>query len=200
MSIQRPIIFIHGAGASPQSFQYLTEHLDTEHIYFQWDVNKHSLDECVTKLLFLIARVGECHLIGHSLGGIIAYVASKTTAVKSVTTIATPFGGCYVPWWIRWLNWNSCFMRNIDPNNPIILEAQEQSWGTPTHIMVATSGTHPLILEPNDGVVTVQSQLSPLWFADELNYYNLNHFEVLLCPAALRHIEYFITQVENDLR
>ena len=99
-----PVLFIHGAGGTPQDWRYFIEHLDRTK-YQPWvyyyptglpiDISAAWLNDFVEALH---ARYGFSRLIvtGHSMGGLVAHrfiALNSRDYVKALVTFATPWGG-----------------------------------------------------------------------------------------------------------
>jgi pimeloyl-ACP methyl ester carboxylesterase len=181
------ILYIHGANATPQSFNFikaqLPKHKSTDVVY-----NAHDpLDDLIE-----IAEAnmdGPTHIVGHSLGGIIAVALSQRVPDKvlSVSTLATPFGGSEAATRASILMPFDTFLRNINTRNPTLREIIQIGPRVPTMNVITTAGNNAFESRPNDGVVTIDSQVA---FTGNIQYkVNLNHFEVLLAPATVNLIE-----------
>jgi len=186
---------IHGAGATARSFTWLEEnlqrHLDSRSIGHLSHALDEPLDDIIARFrAYLDGRTGYQHdLIGHSLGGVIAVALSDHPAVRRVVAIAAPFGGSRAANVFRWFSASPLF-ESIRPENAVLrrlrgMEAPQ----APTLCIVATSGL-PHIHEPNDGVLTVQSQ-SAIHGAT-MEYVDASHYEVLMTPRTIGVIAEFL--------
>ena len=99
-----PVLFVHGAGSTPQDWRYFIEHLDRSR-YQAWayyyptglpiDVSADWLNRIVTSLH---ARYGfqQLFVAGHSMGGLVArrFIAlNGQDYVKLLVTFVTPWDG-----------------------------------------------------------------------------------------------------------
>lgn len=117
----------------------------------------------------LSAIIAECnlkikepvHVVGHSLGGIIAMYMYNNSNVKSITTLASPIGGIDFHFWTNLMLPNNCFLHDISKHSGIITGINYGKRGNkkPINHLVATKGFSPYIHEQNDGVLTVRSQV-----------------------------------------
>jgi pimeloyl-ACP methyl ester carboxylesterase len=140
------------------------------------------------ELISLKANNEPVRIISHSLGGIVSIIAAQDCPqIKKIVTMGTPFGGSTVAAILRWFVPITLF-QEIQTNSAIIksLKCPE----IPVRSFVTKDGNNPLINEPNDGVVTVKSQLA-LAGPEYINV-NLNHFEVLLSNQVVNDIESFL--------
>jgi triacylglycerol esterase/lipase EstA (alpha/beta hydrolase family) len=181
------ILYIHGANATPDSFNYIKSKLPTHRVsYITYDAN-----DPLESLIELAANaiVEPSHIVAHSLGGVIAVAVSQrySDKVLSVTTMATPFGGSEAATRASVLLPFSTFLKNIHTHNPTLREIIQIGYTVPTTNIVTTAGSNMFEHRPNDGVVTLDSQRA---FNPTRRYeVDTNHFEVLLCPHVIQLIE-----------
>lgn len=188
-----PIWYVHGAGASPRSFAWLSAELpEHEALLFRYD-HAEGVSPCIQRLGREIAAVGRPGLVvGHSLGGLIAAGVADQRQVMGVATLCAPFGGVAGLSLLAMLRSEPLF-RDLAPMNPALrgLRDKLERSGTPHLAIVATSGL-PFIEQPNDGVVTVASQTALPGTA--FHEVALNHFEVLLSDRTVALLRAFIGQ------
>lgn len=183
------IIYIHGAHATPTSFNYikhrLPHHTHTDVVY---DANE-PLDESIDRALLYVDRPS--HIVAHSLGGVIGVALSHAypELVKSVTTMSTPFGGSEVASQVAMFLPFNTFLKNIHVFSPTLQSITRTRQTVPLMSFVTTAGGNSLQPKPNDGVVTVDSQLA---YGSHHIMVDLNHFEVLLCPSVATQIGHFV--------
>ena len=168
-----PVLFIHGAGGTPQDWRYFIERLDRTK-FQAWvyhyptgvpiDASARWLRSFVGSLH---ARYGFQHLVvaGHSMGGLVArrFVALNAAGqdyVKLLVTFATPWGGVplaklgtslgvyAIPSW-RDLVPDSVFLRS--------LHAETMPAGVEHHLFFGYRESGDAW--DSDGVITVASQL-----------------------------------------
>lgn len=187
------IFYIHGANATPKSFSFIKQNLP-EHTFtdFQYDASK--------KLTDTIARAASeittpCHIVAHSLGGVVAVAAAHLVdrgLVKSITTISTPFGGSEAADRFRLVMPFNTFFKNIRTSNPILKAIQTKPLPSPTLNIITTGGRSPFEPLPNDGVVTIASQQILTHSTKAIVPYT--HFEVLLDAGVVDIVSEFIQQ------
>lgn len=192
MSNSKLIWYIHGANSSPLSFSWIKQQLPAHvgrNITYSTD---HPIADTIATLHeTLEAEQQPVHIISHSLGGIIAVsLAQLCRNVKQVVTMSTPFGGCKLADRLRWF-FPSQMFENIYTGNRAITNLHTASTSDiPILSFVTKGGGLQMMHEPNDGVVTVESQLrlsGPRYI--ELP---INHFEVLLSPEVIERTKEFI--------
>ena len=113
------IVYIHGAFASPMSFQRIREQLPSHVATLpEYDVSS-PLTNIISKVEHVIDEMGtDVHLVAHSLGGItVMYLAQNHPRVKSVFTMSSPFGGSKIADSLRWFSGHELY-RTLDSNNP----------------------------------------------------------------------------------
>ena len=188
-----PVLFIHGAGGTPQDFRYFISHLDRSK-YQVWvyyyptglpiELSAHWLNNFVTELQ---QRYGFSHLAiaAHSMGGLVArrFIALNAKGAGQhyrtlLATFSTPFGGVpaarlglslgvyAVPSW-RDLQPESAFLRK--------LHAQPLPAGVHHHIFYAYRDEGGDF--DSDGVISVGSQLAIQ--AEQAHGFRTDHSEIL---------------------
>lgn len=178
------LVYIHGANASPDSFNFIRMKLGGNDLVLKYDSANgfhHNLKSMRTQL----DGIEDIFFIAHSLGGIYAaHLAQHLPGqVQGAVTLATPYGGSKAAEWIKWLLPFNQLLQDIQPHSAAILQAHsirlQQSW---TNI-VTTKGHSSLMMTANDGVVTAASMRyrSDMTFVDV----SANHYEVLLSHHAV---------------
>ena len=129
------ILYIHGANASPLSFNYIKSKLP-KHYAFDVTYDAHDpLDDLIE--LAENHLVEPSHIIAHSLGGIIAVALSQRVSDKvlSVSTLATPFGGSEAATTASILLPFNTFLKNINVRNPTLREIIHTGPKVPTMVI-----------------------------------------------------------------
>jgi triacylglycerol esterase/lipase EstA (alpha/beta hydrolase family) len=85
------IYAIHGAFSSPKIFNYLKNKIDQKYRWHFLDYQHETSG--LADIISSIKPPASAHVVGHSMGGLIALGLSTQTWVKSITTISTPLGG-----------------------------------------------------------------------------------------------------------
>lgn len=199
----KDVWFIHGANASPASFNYIKDALkhDPEFKeYFLVDVSydcQENLASTVKALAASAPKDRQFYIIGHSLGGVIASAVAQRIKhfdlpcnIHGVITMGSPFGGSESVDYLQWLYPQYHLFRSINTRNRLILDLKATGAVVPTLSLVTTSGNNPLFPTANDGVVTVASQRAlPRAKYIQVPY---NHFEVLVNEETVDHIKVFL--------
>ena len=179
------IVYIHGANATGDSFNYIRHHIKHKNEYvIEYDSN----DGFHNNLLSMKEQLKDykdIFFIGHSLGGIYALHLSEylDDKVLGACTLSTPYNGCESAEYIKHFFPHHRLFRDIGPNSdPIKLSKKieiKHSW---TNI-ISIVGSNPLILSSNDGVVTIDSMK---YRSDmELIDLSVNHYEIVLSSKTI---------------
>lgn len=183
------IWYVHGSGASPLSFTWLSRQLPFEARYFSYSIDEPA-EDCVNRLHRLIREEPEpVVVVGHSLGGIIAAsLAGRVCNVSKLVTLCAPFGGLPHAGFASLFN-NSPVFRDLRCYSPVLMDIRDHHFSIPHLAIVADHGL-PHISESNDGVVTLNSQTALA--QTRYHKFDLNHFEVLLSPRVAEIIGAFL--------
>jgi pimeloyl-ACP methyl ester carboxylesterase len=197
MTEKKNILFIHGASSSPLSFSYIKQNLPKHNgLDFAYDSNE-DLEDIIARLVLLLEMAPkELYIVAHSLGGVIATNASYHEVIEvlkiklKLVTISSPFGGSKAATYLRFLFPGYGLFGNVSTTNPAILEIQHQGAKWPTMNIISTAGDSPLLKEPNDGVISVSSQVSLKNCQQKIH--RINHFETLLSDEIIKDIKGYI--------
>jgi pimeloyl-ACP methyl ester carboxylesterase len=184
----RKILYIHGAFSSGLSFKRIQEKLPKhEAIFAQYTVDE-PLEDIIAKVLEQIGDE-EVDIIAHSMGGIVGVaVAQQNERVKSIITMSTPFAGSRVAELLRWISGHELY-RSLNGQNEVLRTLQKTPLHCKHRCVITIVGNNPLMYEPNDGVVSLRSQLA-VPHAEQIQV-SLNHFEVLMSDATVKLIKEF---------
>lgn len=173
------IVYIHGAFSSSLGFTRVIEKLP-EHNRL---TPEYSVSRPAAKVIQDIdAMIKDANvpvtIVSHSLGGIIGVsISQRNPLVNQVITMSTPFGGSKAADLIKWVKPHTLFS-TISTTSPIILEMHHKALRCPVTSIVTTRGDNPMFNEPNDSVVTVESQRALKGaIYHSMNY---NHNEILM--------------------
>ena len=185
--------FIHGANATPISFNYLKDGLaripELNNYIFR-DIVYDCQEDLLAILKVMVKKAPKgvpLYLIGHSLGGVLATAMTKVIQendtgidLRGVATLASPIGGSDSANFLKWIYPKYNLFRNISTSNGVIKGIKAFAPKVPFVVVVTSSGNNPMFPTANDGVVTVLSQKELL----EVTYVEMesNHFEVLVNP------------------
>lgn len=191
-------IYIHGATATAQSFNYIRNSVKGPDLLLEYD-SENGFQNNLAAMSKSIAEYPNQALffIGHSLGGIYALSLAEifSTQILGGVTISTPYGGLEVAPFLKYFVPFNRLLKEIGPTSPPIVHAAEIELSVPWCNIVTTRGNSPWISTPNDGVVTVESQRKHLG----VNYINVaaNHYEVLMDPETVTIVRARIKQANK---
>ena len=181
------IVYIHGANATSESFNYIKNKLGNG-----IDINYDSRNGFKNNLIDMQATLyGQTDLvfIAHSLGGIYSLhlANSMPAAVKGAVTLSTPYGGAEVADYVQYFLPFSRLMRDIGPSSWVMKQTSHIKIQHPWTNIVTVKGQSVFMHEPNDGVVTIASQKHHEDM--ELVEVDYNHYEVVLSDVVVKLIE-----------
>jgi pimeloyl-ACP methyl ester carboxylesterase len=177
------LVYIHGANATSESFNYIRDKLGTG-IDINYD-SRNGFENNLKDMLVGLKDVGNIAFVAHSLGGIYAlHIANAIPKqVLGAVTISTPYGGAEVADYAKYFLPFSRLMRDIGPSSWVMKQAHRIDIQHPWTNVVTVKGQSPFMTEPNDGVVSIASQRH---HADmELVELEYNHYEVVLSDAVV---------------
>jgi len=189
------LVYIHGANATSESFNYIREHVG-QGLAVNYDSRngfEHNLEDMKAQL----ANLKDIVFIAHSLGGIYAlHIANHfPQQVLGAVTLSTPYGGAEVADYAKYFLPFSRLMRDIGPSSWAMKRADNIKIQHPWCNIVTVKGRSPFMLSDNDGVVTLSSQRH---HADmELIDVDYNHYEVVLAPSVIKIIKERIKNIKK---
>jgi len=181
------LVYIHGANATSESFNYIKSKLGTG-IDIDYD-SRNGFENNLKDMQSLLQDHKDLMFIAHSLGGIYSLhlANSMPNAVKGAVTLSTPYGGAEVADYVQYFLPFSRLMRDIGPSSWVMKQSSKIKIQHPWTNIVTVKGQSPFMHEPNDGVVTIASQKH---HADmELVEVDYNHYEVVLAEPVIKIIK-----------
>lgn len=172
------IVYIHGASATSESFNYIRNKLG-QGTPIDYD-SSNGFENNLDAMKLNLANTKDIFFVAHSLGGIYALhlADSMPENVLGAVTLSTPYGGAEVADFVKYFLPFSRLMRDIGPNSWAMKHADKIKIQHPWTNIVTIRGQSPFMLAPNDGVVSIASQK---FHKDmELVEVNYNHYEVVL--------------------
>jgi len=174
-----PVLFVHGAGGTPDNWRYLAEHIDRTKfqawlLYYPSGADLDVIARGAARWLnVLAARYEFQHLavVAHSMGGLVSratinnMIANGDGGLLSVfVSMSSPWNGyaaaasgaehspVVMPMWT-----------DMAPGSPFLdaLYATPLPPQCPYYLFFSYAGHSMLLREANDGTVTVSSQLAP---------------------------------------
>jgi pimeloyl-ACP methyl ester carboxylesterase len=172
------LVYIHGASATSESFNYIRSKLGSG-----IDINYDSRNGFENNLEDMKAQLKDSKniaFVAHSLGGIYSLHLANAMPEKvlGAVTLSTPYGGAEVAEFAKFFLPFSRLMRDIGPSSWAMKQAKQIKIQHPWTNVVTLRGQSPFIPEANDGVVSIASQRH---HSDmELVEVEYNHYEVVL--------------------
>jgi len=178
------IVYIHGASATSESFNYIRSKVGRG-----TDINydsRNGFENNLNDMLATLKEQDDMFFVAHSLGGIYSlHIAnSLPDRVLGAVTISTPYGGAQVAEVAKYFLPFSRLMRDIGPSSWAMTQADTIKIQHPWCNVVTVRGQSPFIPDANDGVVTVKSQQHHVDM--ELVEVDYNHYEVLQSDTVVR--------------
>jgi len=176
------IVFIHGAGCTSKSWNYIIEKLQPE----RYIALEYSIDESFNVNLSKMAHAfGHIHdkkifIVSHSMGGIYAlnlYQMFRHRVVGALS-MSTPYGGSRTADFVKYLYPSYVLFKDVGVKSKPILRCHNITLHIPWTQIVTTVGGVPWHNGANDGVVTLASQRH----RDDMDYIEVevSHHEVLV--------------------
>jgi pimeloyl-ACP methyl ester carboxylesterase len=181
------LVYIHGANATSESFNYIKSKLGTG-LDINYD-SRNGFENNLKDMQTTLQNYKNLVFVAHSLGGIYALhlANSMPESIKGAVTLSTPYGGAEVADYAQYFLPFSRLMRDIGPSSWVMKQASRIKIQHPWTNIVTVTGQSPFIVEPNDGVVTIASQRH---HADmELIEVDCNHYEVVLSDAVIKLVK-----------
>jgi len=172
------LVYIHGASATSESFNYIRSKIG-DGIDINYD-SRNGFEKNLNDMIEQLKDVKDIAFVAHSLGGIYSlHIANAMpNQVKGAVTLSTPYGGAEVAEFAKFFLPFSRLMRDIGPSSWAMKQANKIKIQHPWTNVVTVKGQSPFMHEANDGVVTISSMKH---HADmELVEVDYNHYEVVL--------------------
>jgi pimeloyl-ACP methyl ester carboxylesterase len=181
------LVYIHGASATSESFNYIRSKLGSG-IDINYD-SRNGFENNLSDIMEQLKSVKDIAFVAHSLGGIYSlHIANAMpTQVVGAVTLSTPYGGAEVADYAKYFLPFSRLMRDIGPNSWAFKQADNIKIQHPWTNVVTVKGQSPFMLAHNDGVVTVSSQKHHEDM--ELIEVDYNHYEVVLAESVVKIIK-----------
>ena len=179
------IVYIHGASATADSFNFIREHIKDKNIAIEYD-SAHGFEENLQEMKEVVQKYKDIIFICHSLGGIYALHLADAfpDRVKGAITMSTPYGGAEVADYAKYFLPFSRLLRDIGPSSWPMKQIRQIKIKHPWVNIVSTAGKSPWMNVPNDGIVTIASMKRDEEDLDIIEV-NVNHYEVVISHNVL---------------
>jgi pimeloyl-ACP methyl ester carboxylesterase len=183
------LVYIHGANATADSFNFIRQYIDQKNIAIEYD-SSHSFKENLEEMKEVVKKYKDIVFIAHSLGGIYALHLAKEfpQKIKGAITISTPYGGAEVADYAKYFLPFSRLLKDIGPSSWPMKTANDIEVIHPWTNIVTVSGKSPWMTVPNDGIVTIAS-MKQKSNSMEIIEVNNNHYEVLMSSKVVEIIQ-----------
>jgi predicted alpha/beta hydrolase family esterase len=173
------LVYIHGASATSESFNYIREHIGGKDVVINYD-SRNGFENNLAVIKEQIGTTKNVFFIAHSLGGIYALHLANAIPkqVLGAVTLSTPYGGAECADVVKYFLPFSRLMRDIGPSSWAMKQADKIKIQHPWTNVVTVKGQSPFMHEANDGVVSIASQKHHKDM--ELLEVDYNHYEVVL--------------------
>jgi pimeloyl-ACP methyl ester carboxylesterase len=179
------IVYIHGANATAESFNFIREHIKDKNIAIEYD-SAHGFEENLNEMKVVVQKYTNIIFICHSLGGIYALHLANAfpDRVKGAITMSTPYGGAEVADYVKYFLPFSRLLKDIGPTSWPMQTAKNIKIKHPWINIVSTAGKSPWMNVPNDGIVTIVSMKKHQQDMDIIEV-DVNHYEVVISHRVL---------------
>ena len=182
------LVYIHGASATSESFNYIRSKLG-KGVDIDYD-SRNGFENNLNDMAEQLKGVKDIAFVAHSLGGIYSlHLANMIPErVLGAVTLSTPYGGAEVADFAQFFLPFSRLMRDIGPTSWAMKQAKEIKIQHPWTNIVTVKGQSPFLLNHNDGVVTIASQKK---FSEDMELVEVdcNHYEVVLSEPVINIIK-----------
>jgi pimeloyl-ACP methyl ester carboxylesterase len=179
------IVYIHGASATCESFNYITQNIPAFGMCLGYD-SKNGFKENLSVMSEALKDTDEIFFVAHSLGGIYSLHLAEmfSDKVRGAVTLSTPYGGSQAADYVKYFLPFSRLMRDIGPHSEPMEKINKINIKWPWTNVVTVNGASPFMTEPNDGVVTIAS-MKHLEKKMEIIEMPINHYEVVITDPVI---------------
>ena len=189
------IVYIHGASATAESFNFIREHILEKDLAIEYD-SSNGFENNLEEMKKVIEKYNDVIFICHSLGGIYALHLANLfpNKVKGAVTLSTPYGGAEAADYAKYFLPFSRLMRDIGPNSWPMKTAKNIKVKHPWTNIVSTAGQSPWMNVPNDGVVTISSMKKHAQDMDIIEV-DVNHYEIVISNKVLAIVKDLLKKI-----
>ena len=149
------VVYIHGASATAESFNYIRDHIKEKDIAIEYD-SANGFENNLKEMELVIQKYKDVIFICHSLGGIYALHLSNSfpERIRGAITLSTPYGGAEVADYAKYFLPFSRLMRDIGPGSWPMKTANHIKLQHPWLNVVSTSGKSPWMNVPYEEAIS----------------------------------------------
>ena len=190
------IVYIHGASATAESFNFIREHIQEKDLAIEYD-SSNGFENNLEEMKKVIEKYNNVIFICHSLGGIYALHLANLfpNKIKGAITLSTPYGGAESADYAKYFLPFSRLMRDIGPSSWPMRTAKNIKVIHPWTNIVSTAGQSPWMNVPNDGVVTISSMKKHAQDMDIIEV-DVNHYEIVISNKVLAIIKDLLKKIK----
>jgi pimeloyl-ACP methyl ester carboxylesterase len=189
------LVYIHGASATSESFNYIRSRIG-DGISVNYD-SRNGFENNLENIKRELSPFKDIFFVAHSLGGIYSLHLANAMPkqVIGAVTLSTPYGGAEVADFAKYFLPFSRLMRDIGPSSWVMRQADKIKIQHPWTNVVTVKGQSPFMAEANDGVVTIAS----MRHHDDMELVEVdyNHYEVVLSDKIVNIIKERITKFKK---
>jgi len=174
-----PIVWLHGAGQTHRSWEYIREHINHPH---EIVIDYSQMNRFYENLEEMKHKIGNdpVFVVGHSLGGLYGLHLTQHCNVVGGVSVSTPFRGSSAADWAKYVIPSYPLFKDVGRRSAPVVEAAKIKLNIPWTQLVSTAGGVPYLKDENDGVCTVASMTSRNDM--EIIRVDSTHYEVM-CDA-----------------
>ena len=111
------LVYIHGASATSESFNYIRTHINADHMALNYD-SRNGFEKNLADMRYQLSNFNDIFFICHSLGGVYAlHLADEIgDRVLGAVTLSTPYGGAEIADVAKYFMPYSRLLKDIGPN------------------------------------------------------------------------------------
>lgn len=195
---KRNVLLIHGAWSNKNSFNYIQELLDHDNlkdtIVYEYNCHKQDIDEIVKNAKKKLSEDNiPTIVVGHSMGGLIALALHDHSNCEKIVTLASPLSGIKIDaFFSAFVYKRAPILKELSPFSSFIDFLQNQKYTKPINCLVACKGFNPFMLEPSDGVVTIESQEKWVPQSAVTTHVDASHNEIIQTQTAVNAIKNYL--------
>ena len=199
MKVETPRAYLHGALMTPKAFNYIRSRQNVSHEAVPYydaagDSIEHNI-ELVYREIIGEFKDRPFDIVSHSMGGLMAiyFLQEKYQLnIRKIVGLSVPYAGVAGSYWMKYILPRCHLFKDISTGSQVVLDIKNIEVTIPLLNIVTTWGSDFFGVKKNDGVVSVESQLSIEGPNITTKEFHVNHMEVLLDPEVATLIREFL--------